>query len=437
MNPQRQRPIVCGTDFSEAAAQAANVAAALAIRLDAPLMLVHGVDERGEIPALYWPSLMDASRPQLIEEAVRLRGLGARVEEAVAGGVPDDGVACRAEQVDARFILLAASGHGALVRWMLGGVSERIAESAWVPTLVLRGATRIEEWVRGGQPLRVFVSADFTANSDAAMSWATELRQIGLCEFTVGYVDRFAEERGEQAMHAPPDTPRAPEMQEMLMHDLRLRAASYFPEQTTHIRVLPASGRVDSHLLELADEASADLIVVGTHQWHGLSRLKHPSVSRRILHAARVSVACVPAHRRAFTAGAPSSNVRRVLVATDLSPRGSRVIPQAFSMLQSGDAVFLLHVVKSWEPPEPQLERLRALIPSDAAEQGFQVNVEVVASHDVAGAICEAAERLDASLICVGSHGPFSNPVTAVGSTSVGVTARSKRPVLVVPHQAS
>lgn len=436
MNPQHQRPIVCGTDFSEAAAQAANVAAALSIRLDAPLMLVHGIDERGEIPALYWSSLMDASRPQLSEEAVRLRGLGARVEEMMAGGVPEDGVACRAEQVDARFIVLAASTHGPFVRWMLGGVAERIAESAWVPTLILRGATAMEEWVRDGKPLRVFVGADFTTNSDAALSWASELRQIGPCDFTVGYVDRFAEERGEQARHAPPGTPRAPEMQEMFMHDLRLRSASYFPEQTTHIRVLPASGRVDSHLLELAEEASADLIVVGTHQWHGLSRLRHPSVSRRILHAAKVNVACVPTHRAAFAAGPPSSSVRRVLVATDFSTRGSRVIPQAFSMLQSGDTVFLLHVVKSWEPPEPQLERLRALIPSDAAERGFQVNLEVVAGYDVAGAICEAAERLDASLVCVGSHGPFSNPVTAVGSTSIGVSARSKRPVLIIPHQA-
>ncbi|HEY5895588.1 MAG TPA: universal stress protein [Chthoniobacterales bacterium] len=435
MTPHHQRPIVCGTDFSEPAKQAANVAAALAIRLDAPLMLVHGVDERGEIPPLYWPSLMDAARTQLIEEAARLRHLGVRVQEALAGGAPDDGVASRAELVDARFIMLAAAGHGKLARWMIGGVSERIAESAWVPTLVLREGAGLEDWARGTKPLRVFVAADFTTNSDAAMSWASELCQIGPCDFTVGYVDSFAKERGEAAMNVFPDTPPPPEMQEMLMHDLRLRAASYFPEQTTHIRVLPASGRVDSHLLELAEEASAELIVVGTHQWHGLSRLRHRSISRRILHAARVSVACVPAHRAA-AASAPLANVRRILVAIDLSTRGSRVLPQAFSLVRPGDTVLLLHVVKSWEPKEPQLERLRALIPSDSAESGFQVNVEVVEGIDVSGAICDAAERLDASLICVGSHGPFSNPVTAVGSTSIGVTARSKRPVLVVPNQA-
>jgi nucleotide-binding universal stress UspA family protein len=234
-------------------------------------------------------------RPQLREEAARLRGLGARVEETIADGVPDYGVARCAERENAWLIVLAASGHGAVARWMLGSVSERIAESAVVPTLVLREANRLADWACGGKPLQVFVGADFTPNSDAAMSFAAELREVGPCEFTVGYVDRLAEERAEAVLHAPPDTPRVPEMQEMLQHDLRERAARYFPKQPVHIRVVPATGSVEAHLLALAEEAEADLIVVGPHQWHGLSRLRHPSISRRILHAARISVACVPA----------------------------------------------------------------------------------------------------------------------------------------------
>src|SRR5437868_601197 len=138
MTHSNQRPIVCGTDFSPHALQAANVAAAMARRTKAPLLLIHGVDERGEIPAKYWPSLRESLRPQLISEAVRLRSLGANVEELLAGGIPDEGVTASAELADARFIILAASGQGTLGRWMLGSVSEHIAESAWVPTLVLR-----------------------------------------------------------------------------------------------------------------------------------------------------------------------------------------------------------------------------------------------------------------------------------------------------------
>jgi nucleotide-binding universal stress UspA family protein len=160
------------------------------------------------------------------------------------------------------------------------------------------------------------------------MSWAAGLREIGPCEFTVGYVDRLAEERAEQGMHAPSDAPRAPEM---LRHDLRGRAAGYFPKETIHIRVLPAPDRVDAHLLELAGEAGADLLVVGSHQWHGLSRMRHPSVSRRLLHAARMSVGCVPAHRVVSAERYCAARARRVLVATDLSTHGGSAIRHAFS----------------------------------------------------------------------------------------------------------
>lgn len=435
MKEHLPRPVICGTDFSEASQHAANAAAAIAMRLGAPLKLVHGVDERGEIPPSYWPTMKQKAQGQLHEEAVRVGALGASVEEILAGGVPDDGVANCAERADARLIVIGSSGHGAIARWVLGSVSERIAESAWTPTLVLRDAARIEDWARGGKPLRVFVGADFTADSDAALSWAADLKAIGPCEYTVGYVDRHADERAEQALHAPPDTPRAPEMQEMLKHDLGERVAGYFAKHTIHIQVLPASGHVDTHLLALAGEASAELIVVGTHQWRGLSRLRRPSVSRRLLHSARVSVACVPAQRVISAATPCVVNASRVLVATDLSTHGSWAIPHAFSMLQSGGTAWLLHVAKPGEDREAQLARLRELIPTDAVEQGFRVKVDVVTGSDVAAAICDSAQRLDADVICLGARAPANHSLANLTTTAHAVIARSTRPVLVVTQR--
>ena len=435
MKDSRQRPILCGTDFSEQATQAANVAAAFALRLGVPLLLVHGVDERGDIPAHYWPGFGEELSPRLSAEAERLRLLGATVEEKLAGGVPGAGVAKCAEQADAWLIVLGSSGLGAVGRWMLGSVSERIAESAWVPTLVLRESVRIGDWARGGAPLRVFLAADFTSASEAAMSWAAELRAIGPCEFTVGYVDRLADERAEQAMHAPPDTPRAPEMQEMLSYDLRQKAAGFFPQEHLTVRVLPATGAVDLRLLELASEGRADLIVIGTHQWHGLSRLRHASVSRRVLHTAPVSVACVPAHRVVSVRNAPLPQVGRVLVATDLSTHGSQAVPQAFSLLPAGGAVCLLHVAEPGLAQEPMVARLRDLIPAEAAQRGLHVEVKVVAHCPAAEAICDMAERFEADVICIGSHGQTGVGAALLGSVAQAVVGRSTRPVLVVPMQ--
>ncbi|MEI9892526.1 MAG: universal stress protein [Chthoniobacter sp.] len=431
-----QRPILCATDFSEPAAKAANVAAALAARLDTPLMLVHGVDEHGELPASYWASMMDALRSQLHDEAVRVRRTGTQVEEVMAGGAPDDGVVNRAERADARFIVVASSGHGALGRWVLGSVSEKIAESAWVPTLVLRETARIEDWARGGKPLRVFIGADFTPNSEAALSWAAGLREIGPCEFTVGFVDLLAAERAEQAARAPEGTPPAPEMNEMLKHDLRERVSCYLQKESVHVRVLPTSGRVDTHLLDMAAEAGADLIVIGTHQWHGLHRLRHSSVSRRVLHTARTNVACVPSHHVVSAATPYISQAHRVLVASDLSTHDGQAILHAFSALQPGGMVWLLHVAWGSANHAAKLEQLRRLIPTEAMAQGFKVEAEVVADVDPAKAICEAADRLDVDLICIGSRGPCKRP-TALGDTTLAVLTRSTRPVLIVPQNLS
>ena len=274
------------------------------------------------------------------------------VEERLVGAVPDDGVARCAEKADARMIVVASSGMGAAGRWLMGSISERIAETAWVPTLVVRDAAVLEAWLRDERPLKIFVGADFTPTSDAALRWVEELTKIAPCEVTVGYVDRHAEERGEQALHLPAGAPRAPEMQEMLTHDLREKARVLYGKHEVHVHVLPAADRVDLRLIELAREANADLIVVGTHQWHGLSRLRHHSVSRRVLHEAKVSVACVPGHTLAHGANAQIPKVRRVLAATDLSTHGGHAVPYAFSMLESGGEVRVVHVVKPAEPHE-------------------------------------------------------------------------------------
>lgn len=184
----------------------------------------------------------------------------------------------------------------------------------------------------------------------------------------------------------------------------------------------------------MAAEAGADLIVIGTHQWQGLGRLRHPSVSRRILHAAQTNVACVPSHRPVSMHSTCVSQAHRILVATGLSTHGGSAVPYAFSMLQPGGTVWLLHVAQPSEVAALQLPRLRELIPTDAIEQGFKVQTEIVSDANVASAICEAADRFDVDLICIGSRGPFKR-TAAIGDTTLALLTHSTRPVLIVPQK--
>jgi nucleotide-binding universal stress UspA family protein len=434
MNATERKPIICGTDFSEIASQAAIIADALARKLDAPLVLVHSADERGEFPDHLRVRLMNEKRPRLAREAERLRTLGLVFEENLLPGVPENGVTHFAAQADARLIVLGASGTGSLLasRWLLGSVAERVAETSPVPTLVVRSTERLLTWVREGRPLKVFIAVDFTETSKAALRWVAEWRQIGPCEITLGYVHRTAEERGELAIFDGLEmTVLSPETQAELERDLRDKAVRLLGEAPP-IRVVPGSARGDAHLIQLATEAGADLLVLGVHQWHGLQRASHASISRRLLHHAPMNIACVPVPVVARGAAAAIPTFNRVLVATDLSERASHAIPCAYSPLSREGTVCLVHAIKPGEAKDELEAQLRALIPTEADELGVTTEVRIIESRDAAKAICEAAERFGADLVCIGSHGRSGLAAAVLGSVAQEVIAQSRCPVLVV-----
>lgn len=437
MSTKTPRPIVCGTDFSEGAGDAAKVAAALSQRWHAPLLLVRSADERGEMPQHIRPRLMNDDRPRLAEEAARLRALGLVFEEKLLRGVPDDGVAKFAEKANAQLVVVGASGTGALGRsgrWLLGNTAERIAETSAVPTLVVRAAKPLMAWARGERALKIFVATDFTATADAALRWVADLRQLGSCEITLGHVDHPDESRPDLAISdVISSIARRKECREALECDLRERARRLLGVEPA-IRVELASARVDAHLIGLAAEVNVDLLVLGTHQWQGLDRVWHRSTSRRVLHGAPMNVVCVPvAAARAGTA-ADVPELSRVLAATDFSEHGDRAIPYAHAALPRSGAVCLVHVAPFGSGAnKSELEaRLRALIPAEAAARGATTEVRIVESDDPATAICEAADRFGADLVCVGSHGRSPLITAVLGSVAHAVLAHCSCPVLVV-----
>src|SRR3954468_7953716 len=127
MKTSTGRPILCATDFSEPAMVAAEVAAVLARKAKSRLVLVHGINERGEIPRRYWPLMVESTRPLLLAEADRLRRFEVPVSEELAGGMPDEGVVQCASEMNAWMMVLGSAGKGSFERWILGSTAERLA----------------------------------------------------------------------------------------------------------------------------------------------------------------------------------------------------------------------------------------------------------------------------------------------------------------------
>ena len=438
-----KQQIVCGTDFSAHAAEAADVAAAIAKRLGDSLVLIHAIDDSAlgvSYPEIYC-ELFARDRERLLAEAERLRKSGAEIVDELIAGSPSRVLPAVAERKPTRLLVVSSLGHVAPSRFFAGSVAERTAETASVPTLVMRKGGALAAWARGGQHLRVVVAHDFSPSADAALAWVKQLQQIGPCEIAVVHVDWPPTEMQRLGVSGPISLiENPPTIARVLERDLHERVTEVLGGQAVTLRVAPGWGRTDAHIIHLAQAEQADLLVVGSHQRHGLSRLRLGSVSRGVLHHAPMSVAVVPTG----IAGQPEASripeFHRVLVTTDFSNVGNRAIPFACAALRRGGTVHLLHVVEQGGLPTACHEltaQLRALIPTDAEAHGIKAEVEVTEGHEEFRSICQAAERFGADLICTSSHGRTGIAKALLGSVAQAVMAHTQRPALIVPRPVS
>jgi nucleotide-binding universal stress UspA family protein len=437
--------VLCGTDFTTNSAHAADAACALAKLLHAPLDLVHV----SGIPA--HPPL----ERELAAEAARLRKQGAEVHASVMAGIPDEELVRRAVPKSCRMVVVSSLGRRPRGRWLLGSVSERTAERASVPTLVVRNAMPFLEWARGDRPLKVFVAFNFTATAEAALRLVKTLLEMGPCDVVVGYVDFPPDERARLGgTGAVPLVGNLPEVQTILERDLKTRVTGLLGTDQFRIRVDANWGQPSAPLAAMATQLGADLVVVGSHQYHGFERFWHGSVSSGILRDAVMSVAVVPMPTTGPRAAAIAPPLRRVMVATDFSVLANRAIPHAYSLLRGGGGTLhLVHVAHPHEMPHGEFlqgpsnrsfkaahakhlrscsNKLHLLIPSEAAAMGISTEIEVAEHENPATGICQAAERCAADAICCSTQGLSGLSKTLLGSVAQKIITHSTRPLLLV-----
>ena len=137
--------------------------------------------------------------------------------------------------------------------------------------------------------------------------------------------------------------------------------------------------------------------------------------------------------------------LERVLVATDFSDLGNCAVPYGCGILRRGGTLKILHVMEPAaatgknkprsDKGNPKLRtQLRSLVPPEVRDR-FRIETEIVENTEAAEAIRQAAERFNANVICLGSHGRSGMAKTFLGSVTQGVMTGSRRPVLVVREE--
>jgi nucleotide-binding universal stress UspA family protein len=432
--------IVFGTDFSERSRAAAAAATLVASRLSDPeLWLVHVLDPAiRAIDSKAFDTLKEAALRRLQEQAESLKqSAGVAIHCAVINGSASDGLLEFAADKQATLIIVTSPGHGDSPLYRVGGTSERLVQSAEIPVLVVRDPGPFEAWANGKRRLRVLLAVDWTESCEAAIRWVKRVRRAGPCDVVVGYVyysDFTGDGAGRYGLpwrHSMVE--RDLEAESLLARDLASRVGDLGGEGDIVFRAKHGLGRRGDHLLELAEMESADLIVVGTHHRRGVSRLE--SVAGVTLHYGHASVAIVPVPTGQILAPDEVPTIRSILVPTDLSSFSSYAVPYAYTLLgERGGEVRLLHVLPpdAARPDHEVLARLRALVPGRGVPDNVSTHTEVVRHAGVARAIGEAAERLGADAICMGSHGRGGLTRAVVGSVTEDVMRKSHRPVFVI-----
>ena len=423
-------PILCGTDLSDASADALAVARALAAqRGEAEVVLLHVIDPE------HHTGDEDEARAKL--EALARTAGEVTVRTELLVDVPDASITAYAETSRCDLIVIAARSRpgGSLIE--LGTTASRVIARTTIPVILVRdpapwiGFAAIDRRRKPGRgegpderPLRVMIGIDESATCDLAIQWTSGLRERGPVEVVLGAIYYPDEAAAHYGLHARALVDRDPEIERLLERDL-LRRFNGGPNVVARPR--RGLGRIGDHLVELAREESVDVVVVGTSQKTGLGRLG--SVSSVIVSDAPQSIVCVPPNAAVATTTTPT--VRATLVATDLSPFANRAVPWAFSLTPDGGEVHLLHVVKAdAEPDEADLRKqLLALAPVGAKHV---VSAHIVHSDDAAVAIGQSAARLGVDLIAIASHGRSGISRALVGSVADRLLRATRTPVLVL-----
>jgi len=216
------------------------------------------------------------------------------------------------------------------------------------------------------------------------------------------------------------------------------------PTVTREVRV----GNPAHQLAHVADEKSADLVVVAGRGHGVLAEMFLGSVPSSLIRVARCPVL--------IHAGTePVDHFRDILAAVDLSPISRNVLENAFGVATRYDAnvrVLSLFEHPFFESPphgllpktmgaheiealgeehRRQLMELIARVPAN----GAKVEVEVMSKAPAANVIIDVAKMLDADLIVLGTSGQGAWHRMILGSTANFVLSRASCPVLVVPHE--
>jgi nucleotide-binding universal stress UspA family protein len=292
----RVEAILCPVDFSPFSRHALDYAAVLACWYRARLVVLH---VSSPLPNAFSLPLSGASMPRVSLEAVGsemvefVSGIATMVDGAqtmVRSGDPVDEILRCAEETRPDLMVLGTHGRSGFERLVLGSVTEKLLLKAPCPVLTV--PRRVESGPQ--RPLfdRILCGIDFSEASARALEYAWSLAEEGGGQLTLLHVLDLLpeEERGDTL--AEDITP----YRRLVVKDARTRLDDLVSEHAKgacRALVRLECGKPYRAILRVAEDSSADLVVLGIHGRNPLDRMLFGSTAQHVTRRAGCPVLTV------------------------------------------------------------------------------------------------------------------------------------------------
>ncbi len=274
--------ILWPTDLSEGAARAFPQAAALAEWHDADLHILHVTDKDTEpdeeFPLSegtlgnYLPASEDAG-PPLALDSMSIR------QEQRQGTAPAETIVRYAEDEGIDLVVMGTHGKRGLRRLLIGSVTEEVVRTAPCPVFTIRAA---DGHTSARNVRNILAPVDFSDAATLAVRHAKELALTYGSQVTLLHAVEEAVYPSAYGVEAAPlPNPNIVDRVEKSLANIAREEIGY-----EHVMVEAKIGYAPSVILDHAETADVDLIVIASHGRTGLERMLLGSVTERIVRRA-------------------------------------------------------------------------------------------------------------------------------------------------------
>ncbi len=139
--------ILFALDFSESSEHAFAYALAMAKCFDSRLVIIHVIQEPGDLSGFYVPHISFEKLEKEIEEGAekmmekfcgKMLGDFTNYETGILSGIPYEEILRKAEEEEISMIVMGTQGRKGIDHLLFGSTAERVVRSAKCPVLTVR-----------------------------------------------------------------------------------------------------------------------------------------------------------------------------------------------------------------------------------------------------------------------------------------------------------